>query len=171
MKKLLLGIVALVLVGAGCLPIANKPVNGQWRLAFELPSGWIMVAPYSVPGKSEKLSPLDEQVERDDSEIYLQSSNKAICWMSGNCAEGSVSEGEQIKVSALDAHRVLDLKELKDLGNGFYVRLDKADVYYLITDSAKYQFIAVGKAETFKEIILSAKVVTHYTDRATIEVK
>ncbi|MFA5945793.1 MAG: hypothetical protein WC802_02700 [Patescibacteria group bacterium] len=171
MKKIVLAFVALVLAGAGCVPVANKPIDGKWRLAFDLPSGWVMVEPYSVPGKTEKLKPLDENVKRDDSEIYLQSLDKAICWTGGNCAEGSATEGEQIKASALDSHRVLDLKELKDLGNGFYVRLDKADTYYLVTDSAKYQFNAVGDAEALKKIILSAKVVNHYTDRATIEVK
>lgn len=184
MKRLFLGLIGLVLIGAGCIPVANKPVDGKWRLAFDLPSGWVMVVPYEVPGKGETLKPLSDGVRRDDSEIYLQSTDKAICWSSGGpCAEGSVlNEGQQIRVTVLDARRKLDLKELTDLGHGFYLKpgstapadgpeLLARDIYYFVSDTNTYEFRYTGDASIVKKVILSAKVVTHYTDLPTVKVE
>lgn len=182
MKKLLVSLIGLVLVGAGCLPVANKPVDGKWQLAFDLPSGWVMVVPYEVSGTGTA-KPVSDGIRRDDSEIYLQSTDRPICYSSGGpCAEGSASEGDQVRVSVLDSHRRLDVTELKDLGRGFYLKagpttpadgpeLLARDTYYLKTDKATYQFSYMGNAEMVKKIILSAKEVTHFTDIPMIEVK
>ncbi len=182
MKKYLLGFLGLLIMGAGCLPVANKTVNGPWQLAFDLPSGWVMVQPYTVAGIGDA-RPLNQAVRRDDSEVYLQSTDKAICYTSGGpCAAGSVSEGEQIHVTVLDPRRKLDLTELTDLKDGFYMKAGSTeradgpevmsrDIYYYKTDKATYQFKFSGDADSVKKIILSAELVTHFTDVPSIQVQ
>ncbi len=172
-----------MLVGAGCIPVANKPVEGKWQLAFDLPSGWIMVEPYDVPSEG-KIKPLNEGVRRDDSEVYLQSSNTPICLTTGGaCAEGSiVNTGNLIYVTILDPHRSFDASKLTDLKNGFYLKPAPAEptggpaaiareMYYLKTDKGVYQFEYMGDANTIKNIILSAKLVAHFTDVPVVEVQ
>ena len=182
MKKLLTAFFALVLVGAGCIPVANKPVDGKWQLAFDLPSGWVMAVPYEVSGEGN-VKPLSDAVRRDDSEIYLQSADKPICFSSGGpCAAGTVTNDQQILVTVLDSHRKLDVTELTDLKNGFYLKagpttpadgpeLLARDLYYFKTENATYQFQYTGDAAAAKKIILSAKLVTHFTDVPSIEVQ
>ncbi|MFA5947264.1 MAG: hypothetical protein WC813_04580 [Patescibacteria group bacterium] len=182
MKKILVGFLGLLLVGAGCLPIANKPVDGKWQLAFDLPKGWVMVTPYEASGEG-KIKPVNEAVRRNDTEVYLQSTDKPICFTSGGpCAEGSVTEGTLISASQLDSHRTLP-KEREDLKNGLSrVKLCEAGgecqignqgnyTYYLETEKGNFTFSYGGDAQDVESIIKSAKVVTHYTDLPTVEVK
>jgi hypothetical protein len=182
MKKLLVGFLGLLLVGAGCLPVANKPVDGKWKLAFDLPQGWVMVVPYEASGEG-KVKPVSDGVRRNDSEVFLQSSNQPICFTSGGpCKEGAATEGTVISVSAIDSHRALP-KNREDLKNGFSrVKLceDGGECqignagnyeYYLETETGNYSFKYNGDAKNVESIIKSAKMVTHFTDLPSVEVQ
>lgn len=175
MKKLLFAFALLLSIGAGCLPVANKPVEGDWYLAFNLPEGWIMVEPYHIGDDTS----LETDISRENSELVLQNSDKPLCQTSGApCPEGSIPlEGDlmRVRVMKLDSRRVLP-ENLEDLGKGFYrLKLceDNEDCriagagnyeYYLKADDANYKFMYAGDTKTAEKVIKSAKVVTKFTD-------
>jgi len=180
MNKLLLGLIGLVLVGAGCIPVANAPVDGKWPLTFTLPSGWVMVEPYTNSTK-----PVSDAVTRDLSTVWLQSSNDKLCLaLYDVCPAKDLADGGTIvKVTKFDSHRVLP-KNLKDLGNSLFrdegfcdAIVDTApghscvDPYYLKAGDINYHFQIEGDVKVADEVIRSAKLVTHFTDVTTIQVK
>ncbi|MEK7183029.1 MAG: hypothetical protein AAB776_00155 [Patescibacteria group bacterium] len=181
MKKVILALGLLLAVGGGCVSLGklggDKVVEGDWSLAFDLPSGWFMTAPYQSPN-TEAVVPT-QSVEKLDNEIYLQTTDKAIL-TGGVGAEASVPadsyvtlEGNsQIRVSRLDPRRVVP-SEAEDMGNGFSkVKLcddgGECEIYghhnydyYLETEDAIYKFIVYGQdINQIEDIIKSAEVVT-----------
>jgi hypothetical protein len=163
MKKFLLLIPALLLLGAGCSFVANAPVEGKWQLAFDLPAGWIMAVPYEEDGT------VSQEVRRDDSEVWLQDTE-------------TLAPTNKIEATKLDSHRALPT-EREDLKNGFF-RVKMCEEggactagghgnydYYLATDEGNYKFEYFGDLKVVEPIIKSAKRVTHYTDVPTIEVQ
>jgi hypothetical protein len=69
MKKLLLALGMLLVVGGGCLSLGKgKEVVGDWHLAFDLPTGWVMVTPYQEPD-SETVVP-SQSVDRELNEVF-----------------------------------------------------------------------------------------------------
>ncbi len=181
MKKLFALLGVLLLVGGGCLSLGklgnDKVVAGDWHLAFDLPSGWVMVVPYQTPN-TEPVVP-SQAVDRDNNEVYLQTTDKAIV-IGGIAPEAEVpaetyvtlSGQTQIRVSQLDPRRVVP-SEAEDLGDGFFkLKMCEAGEdcqlggrsnydYYFKTDSANYKFIVYGDdTKLAEDIISSAEVVT-----------
>jgi hypothetical protein len=169
MKKLLLSLGLLLAVGGGCVNVGDltgnlggdKTVEGDWHLAFDLPSGWVMVEPYENPDV-EAVVP-NQEVDRDMTEVYLQSTDKAI--VEGETPDGEVVPADtyvqedftQIRVTRLDTRRVIP-SEAEDLGDGFF-KLE--DDFYLKTDDANYKFEIRGDDRNRAEdVIMSAEVVT-----------
>jgi hypothetical protein len=182
MKKVILALGLLLAVGGGCVSVgklgADKTVEGDWYLAFDLPSGWVMTAPYQAPN-TEAVA-VSQDVDRDSNEIYLQTTDKAI--VGGGIAPDAevptdsyvslLPDNTQIRVSRLDPGRHIP-DGAEDLGNSFYkVELceDGEDCqiggrhnydYYLETEDAKYKFIVYGvDTDKAEDIITSAEVVT-----------
>ncbi len=164
----------LVLMGGGCAAsgivssiTGNGNVEGKWRLAFELPAGWVMVGEYDAP-KTDPVIP-SQDVTRDAATIMLQSTEKAI--VESGVPENTVSTETYvtsnytfIRVDVLDARRVIP-RDAENLGNGFFFAEEK---YYFVTEAGeKYQFVISqngGDDAVARAIILSAKPVTVFTD-------
>jgi hypothetical protein len=160
MKKFLLGFALLLSIGAGCLPIANKTVDGKWALTFDLPAGWTMLRTYDTGSNL----PVSEEVKRDDASVYLQDTKDRIA------ADNKTAT--KVEATVLDSHRVVSTDEMTDLGNGFYKDGDTA--YYLVTEKAKYKFTVLQGGENVSKvegIVKSAREVTHFTDQSQVEVK
>lgn len=181
MKKVLFGLFALVLLGAGCMPTAK--VQGDWYLAFDLPQDWVMVRQYNP---TSELAPVAEGITRDLSDIVLQSTPANVYVSPGYLPnEEDLGEGvtrddlktddfTSIRVLKLDARRVVP-SEAEDLGGGFYREQLCEDggecqiggksnyQYYFVSEAGeKYQFIIVQQGQELKvaeEVILSAKPV------------
>ncbi|MFZ2681706.1 MAG: hypothetical protein WAZ14_01260 [Patescibacteria group bacterium] len=181
MKKLLVVLGALLIVGGGCLSLGKgggqKTVEGDWYLTFSLPVGWLTLAPYQEP--DTKAVDTVKTITRDLNEIFLQTSDKPIV-SAGAAPEVdvpaesyvSINEHTQVRVSRLDPRRVVP-SEAESLGDDFYKLMlceDGGDCqlsgrynydYYLKTDDANYKFIVYGQDITAAEkIILSSKLVT-----------
>ncbi len=172
----------LLVMGAGCL-FGQREVAGDWYLAFDLPSEWVMVDDYNDPGS--KAVELDYEVDRTDSEVVLQNIDKPIVFSNGVTPEESVpadsyvmTSGTRITVTHLDSRRVIP-SDAEDLGDGFFqVKLcDEGGEcqiggahnyeYYFVQDDAKFKFQVSTHAENkqtaiaeVESIIRSAKLVT-----------
>lgn len=184
----LLSLAAVLLLGAGCSNLSlggTKEVEGDWDLAFDLPSGWVMAAPYDSDELEEADFALDTEVGESDSEIFLQSSDKPVYLSSGEVSDEITElegQGElvvnkpMIKVTRLDERRLIP-DEAEDVGRG-YSRIKLCEEgedcqaggrlnydYYLETEEGKYKFIAYHMSESEAEdLITSAEVVTVHPD-------
>ncbi len=178
MKKALFSLLALVILGGGCTALP-KTVEGDWFLAFDMPSEWVMVRPYMLGGEA---IPLEEGITRDTADIVLQSTSKGVITGASLpddetlalIGEVQADDFSYIRVLKLDDRRVIP-SEAEDLGNGFY-KLKLCDDggecqagnkynydYYLETEESKYQFITYLKGqdiEKAQDVILSAEEVT-----------
>ncbi|MEK7632919.1 MAG: hypothetical protein AAB473_03955 [Patescibacteria group bacterium] len=187
MKRLLLSISAavLLLTGAGCTSgivssiTGGNAVEGKWKLAFDLPSGWVEVVGYAQP--NESLPTLSQDVNHTMETVSLQSTDKPIARTTTPVdtisKEGYVStDYTKIDVDTLDSRRSIP-KDATDLGSGFWKAAGVANdckpgscttTYYLQTSSGeKYMFTVwqVGQEASVAEaVILSAKPVTSFTD-------
>lgn len=174
--RLLLPALALVLLGAGCFGGDKVDVvEGDWLLAFDLPSDWVMVAPYD---QSEGLN-LDRKITRNSSEVILQNTEKTV-WR-GNLPEDTSElpefEAESyifVSVTQLDERRIIP-SEAVAMEDHFF-RFDPCSVaedcgganaptyeYYLEHADRKYKFkLFVKNADSIdgQEVIMSAKRVT-----------
>lgn len=177
MKKLFsaLAIGGLVLMGGGCAAsnvvssiIGDDNVEGKWRLAFDLPEGWVMVAEYDEP--RENIVTPDQNVTHDLPTVLLQSTSKAI--VQGGAPDAAIVPAEtyvtkdysSIRVDRLDERRIIP-KDAEDLGNGFSTSEGK---YYFVSSSGeKYQFVITSDDKDLTDeiaVILSATTVTVFTD-------
>ncbi len=153
MKNIIFSVLGLLLIGAGCL--GGKSVEGDWWLAFDLPTDWAMASAYDLTSESPDSFSLDVNREMDD--IVLQSTVNAIQKVDG---EYTPNDFAHIRVLRLDDRRIIP-SEAEDLGNGFFKESDEN--YYLETETGKYQFkiIMQGSAgQSVEEVILSAQAVT-----------
>lgn len=187
MKKLFsaLAIGVMVLAGGGCAAsdfvssiVGDTNVEGKWRLAFDLPEGWVMAKEYDEP--RENVVTPDQNVTHDLATVILQSTEKAIV-QGGRPDAAKVSEEtyvvanySSIRVDRLDERRIIP-KDAEDLGNGFSTSEGK---YYFVSSSGeKYQFVITSDDKDLTDeiaVILSAKTVTVFTDApadATAEVQ
>jgi len=169
MKKIIVLIFGLVLIGGGCFG-ANKVVEGDWWLAFDLPDDWVMTRDYNL-ATDDTPDAFFQSVNRERFDVILQSSSEPI----QKEGEGYSTENfSRIHVIQMDERRVIP-SESEDLGNGFFRNDICAEVeddacadfgtyeYYLEINGSKYQFkvIHVGTAaEQTEDIILSAQSVT-----------
>ncbi len=188
MKKFFsaLAISGMVLMGGGCAasniisPISSdNDIEGQWRLAFALPEGWVQVEGYSQP--NTELPTLSQDVDHTMGMVTLQSTEKPIARTTtpaeSIAKDAYVTENyTKIDVDWLDARRPIP-KDAEDLGNGFWKAAPIANdctpgscttTYYLqAPDGEKYLFTVwqEGQDLTVAEaVILSAEPVTVFTD-------
>ncbi len=187
MKRLLfsLGAAVLLLTGAGCASNIVSSISGggnaegKWKLAFDLPSGWVQVEGYAQP--NTELLTLSQEVNHTMGMITLQSTDKPIARTTTPDAsiatEGYVTSNyTKIDVDWLDARRSVP-KDATDLGNGFWKAAPVADdcapgscttTYYFKTEAGeKYLFTVWQSGQELsvaEKVILSAKVVTKFTD-------
>jgi hypothetical protein len=159
MKKLLITLVAVSLIGAGCLKKADDSYN--WALDFSLPSGWVAVAPYSELGEPIKL---DQPITEELSEIFLQTGEKHIVTLEDDkiptdmSQYGAYEKDSYVRISVirLSERRIIPTSA-EDLGKGFYKEGDK---YYFQGKEGKYQFTVKAEGMDLNEaekVILSAK--------------
>lgn len=185
MKAILMGaLAALVLVGAGCL--GSKEVEGKWRLAFDLPEGWIMAEAYRAD--LDEVVTVSTEVTRDASDVVLQSTALPV-YAGGVKPQDSVDartyiteDFTLIQVYRLDESRVIPSKA-EDLGEGWY-RLKLCEIgedctlygqynydyYYRSPLAGKYKFSIATDGQDVERaiaVIRSAQAVTVFTDQAT----
>ncbi|PIX62418.1 hypothetical protein CO057_02030 [Candidatus Uhrbacteria bacterium CG_4_9_14_0_2_um_filter_41_50] len=163
MKKILLFLGALALIGADCIG-GTKTVEGDWYLAFDLPSDWVMTTVYS-----EGTMPIGlDGVSLEDSEIYLQSSSLHMIFDDSEVPEEFVEKVGEVKRDDMTRISILRLSsrrhlpdDVEDLGDGFY---KLGDLYYFEGESGdKYMFTVEQMGQDIsvaQEVILSAKEVT-----------
>ncbi len=189
MKRLLFsfGAAVLLLTGAGCLSSFTSGTadsadpTGKWKLDFDLPSGWVEVVNYPQPLKTAVT--LSKDVNHTMGVITLQNTDKAIARTT--TPEASVPTDSyvtanytKIDVDWLDSRRAIP-KDATDLGNGFYKAAASTEPcdpgscttsYYFKTDAGeKYLFTVWQNGQDIsvaEPVILSAKVVTEFTDTA-----
>jgi len=176
MKNIFISLVlgVLVLAGAGCAASGmisslsgDANVEGKWKLAFDLPEGWAMVKEYDEP-RIDAVTP-SQEITHDLSTVILQNTSKAI--VEGGLPKDTVSSDTyvtsaytMIRADRLDPRRIIP-KDAENLGNGFF--LAEGKYYFQSSTGEKYQFVVTnngGSEETARAIILSAKVVTVFTD-------
>lgn len=182
---LLLGLASVLLLGAGCASNlslgGDKEVEGDWDLVFNLPSGWVMAAPYDSDELEEDNFALNTDVGQSDSEIFLQASDKPVYLTASDTPEviaGFEAAGEVVvnkpvvKVTRLDERRLIP-DEAEDVGRG-YSRVKLCEDgescqtggrlnydYYYETEDGKYKFVAYHMTwQEAEDIITSAEVVT-----------
>jgi hypothetical protein len=178
MKKALFGLFILVLIGGGC--VFNRPVEGDWFLAFDMPEGWVMVKSYMLGSEA---IPINDAITRDISEIVIQSTSKGVYYSTGSMpdeltlqriGEIETENFSYIRVLKLDDRRIIP-SDAEDLGDGFS-KLKICDDggectaggrynydYYLQTENGKFQFLITLKGHDIDEaedLILSAQEVT-----------
>lgn len=179
MKKLL-ALFSLLLLGAGCLPIANKQVEGRWHLAFDLPKDWVMVKPYEADSRA----PVNYDVRKEDTSVYLQNTDQKIC-RTTECPEDTVTIGSGhvfIEATMLDPRRVLP-EEAEDIGNGFLkIKLCEDGgpcqangagnyQYFYKGEQGNYKFTYYGAASEAERVITSAEEVTKFIEGTQVEVE
>lgn len=184
---LALGAMVLVLTGAGCaasnvvsvITGNDGVIEGKWKLAFDLPEGWVQVEGYAQPNK--EVPTLSQDVNHTMGMITLQSTSKPIA-RTTTPAESIPKDAyvtadyTKIDVDFLDPRRSIP-KDATDLGNGFFRASPVANdctpgscttTYYLKTvDNVKYMFTVwqVDQEPAVAEkVILSAKPVARFTD-------
>ncbi len=172
---LALAMSGIVLLGGGCAAsnivssvVGNADVEGKWRLAFDLPEGWVMVTEYNEPRESV-VTP-NQSVTRDLPTVILQSTEKAI--VEGGTPDAAkvpaetyvVRDYSSIRVDRLDTRRIIP-KDGEDLGNGFSTSEGK--YYFVSASEEKYQFVITSDDNDLTDeiaVILSAVTVTDFID-------
>src|SRR3989338_3277691 len=178
MKTILLAAFVLILAGGGCSGVANE-VSGKWRLAFDMPEGWVMVKNYKQDSNS--VPELSEDVNRNLADVVLQSTSLPV-YTGGIALDASVDANAYamddfafIRAFRIDARRIIP-SEAEDLGDGWFrVKLCEANedctiygahnyaYYYVAASGDKYMFTltTVGRsADEAVDVIMTAKEAT-----------
>lgn len=160
MKKIVLGLCSLVLIGAGCAPGSTQVADSDWWLALDLPEDWVMVAHYGdkVP------DPTSVAITSAMSDVVVQSTALPI-ELEGEqldeTIEAFVSEDyTYIRIFRYDDRKVIP-SEATDLGDGFYYDdSGEGESYWYEGEYGKYRFhltIDSQDRETASDVILSAQ--------------
>ena len=191
MKKLFLGLAAIMLVGAGCLNLPSlgqgRDISGNWYLAFNLPSGWIMTREYEVENQGK----IDQNVDRTQNTIILQSTDHPAYIDSGAPVEDIATDAvkdnfSKITVTRLDERRLIP-SEAKDIGHGLFQLTNCDDggdcqtnglsnnEYYFQGTDAKYKMvIQYAGGDNYEadaeKAIKSVQEVTVHTDQPADQV-
>lgn len=180
MKKLLVSSFLLVALGAGCVTSLGGEVRGPWKLAFDLPQGWIMAAPYT-DGKYFNT----QTITPDLSEVVLQSTDKPALREAelpdgADAATYVTTDFTRIRAMSLYAGTQVP-ESAEDLGDGFYKvttcegdacvdSISPVQYYYVSPDGQKFKFFVIQEGQDLalaESIILSAKLVTESTATET----
>ena len=167
MKRIFLGALTLLLIGAGCFAgeVPEEPgVQSDWWLAFDLPEGWAELPDYSLNFPEQRLLPID----RDMTDIILQSTNLPIV-LEDDEPTDALEEYVDTDYTFMRIYRYDPRNSIpddaEDLGNGFFkhVRDDGVIRYYLVGEHGKYRFYPEQNGhslEQAEEVILSAVEIT-----------
>ncbi len=163
-QRILLGFLALTLIGAGCFSSSKEAsdttydASPDWWLSFDLPGGWVMVRHY------EEDAPIDLGIPIGPSltDIVLQSTDKNI-WIS---ADRSPSEDELLEIGGEDqivyddytyiralhlGSRNLIPEEAEDIGDGFWrLMLCEASSECDANDGSNYEYYFETEEEKYK---------------------
>lgn len=179
MKKIILGLFVLLLMGAGCFGGGQQQaVEGDWWLAFDLSDDWVMVRPYTPMNGIY----LEGVIDRELTDVYVQNTEGTIVYR-GAAPESDEDTDEQyvtedytlIRVTHLDERRLLP-RNAEELRDGFHrVYLCEGeepgcvpgtgadyDYYYVASNGAKFKFVINQEGQTLdvaEEIIFSAQEV------------
>ena len=187
MKTIVLAALALVLLGGGCVGSPSE-VSGKWRLAFDLPEGWVMVKNYRQDSNS--VPELSEDVNRNLADVVLQSTSLPV-YTGGIALDASVDANAYamddfafVRAFRIDARRIMPA-DAEDLGNGWLrVKLCEPDedctiygahnytYYYEAPSGDKYMFNITTSGQTADQaitVIMSAEEVAAFTDTPVIE--
>ena len=157
MKKLLLLMIGLVLVGAGC---GQKTVDSEWRLGFiEADENWHLVSAYR---DRDNLEELQDELDYDSVDAVIQTTPNFI--FTGEVPEDTSGYGDfvtedyiKITMERMDPRRNLP-RDAEDIGKGFY-KVSETE-YYLELADEKYRFLVELEGRDASEaeaLILSAR--------------
>lgn len=173
-------VVGLAVVGFGCAEapkaapqtsdngtslIAEEKVEGVWHLAFDLPTGWVMVPQYT---EDDDKKPTEGIIDNQMTDVVLQSTDKIIALTgSSELEEGTyVTDGYiYIRAFRIDKSSIIPA-EAEDIGNGFS-KLEKGVnlTYYMRGEYANYKFVVYWDEQEIsvaEGVITSAKEVTDF---------
>lgn len=179
-KALIVLVVGLAVAGFGCAEqpvasprtsengtslVAKEKVEGVWHLAFNLPSGWVMVPQY-IEDSNKK--PTDSTVDNQMTDVVLQSTDKTVALTgSSPLAEGTyvTDDYTYIRAFRLDKSSVIPA-EAVDIGNGFSKFEQGVNVtFYMRGEYANYKFVVYWDEQDLavaQGVITSAKEVTDF---------
>lgn len=157
MKKLLLLVIGLVLVGAGC---GASNIESDWVLGFtEAGENWHLVPAYR---DRDELKDMQKDLSFDSLDAVIQTTESFI--FTGDAPEDLSEYGEavtedyiKITMERMDSRRNIPA-DAESLGKGFY-KVSETE-YYLELPDEKYQFLVEleGRdASEAEQLILSAK--------------
>ncbi|MFA6130803.1 MAG: hypothetical protein WC730_00875 [Patescibacteria group bacterium] len=190
MKKLLIPLVGLLFLGAGCLGFGSggQAIVGDWWLNFSLPQGWVVTRDYRA---SDATAKLNTEIDSSLSDLVIQSTDKLILTSGqaadlsgGNTADQYINENyTAIRVFHLDARSIVP-SEAEDIGDGFK-KLDLCAtsetctydgssryVYYFETGVEKFKFTILQNGQTIdvaESTIKTAQLVTAFTEDQSAE--
>lgn len=128
MKRFFFGVLALILLGAGCVGSGslgteesyNADNDPAWWLSFDLPEGWVRVAHYDG---GTKTMPTDETINVRLTDIVLQNTDLPILFDGDEPSESweSYIESDYAYVRVFRYTSMRPVPDTAtDLGNGFY---------------------------------------------------
>lgn len=148
--------------------VAKEKVEGVWHLAFNLPTGWVMVPQYT---EDDDKKPTEGIIDNQMTDVVLQSTDKIVALTgSSPLAEGTfVTDGyTYIRAFRLDKSSIIPA-EAQDIGNGFSKFEQGVNVtLYMRGEYANYKFIVYRDEQDLsiaESVITSAQEVTDFVTK------
>ncbi len=157
MKQLFIALIAIMLVGAGCL--GSGSVESDWVLGFTKMDGWHLVNAYT---DRDERADMERDLKFDSVDAVIQTTSDFI--VTGDVPETTerygafVSENYiKITMERMDARRRVP-SDAEELGKGF-LKVSETE-YYLQLPDETYRFLIEAEGRSLEEaeaLILSAK--------------
>lgn len=179
-KAFVVLVVGLAMVGFGCAEqpkaapqtsengtslVTEEKVEGVWHLAFDLPTGWVMVPQYI---EDDDKKPTEGTVDNHMTDVVVQSTEKIIALTgSSELAEGTyvTDDYTYIRAFRLDKSSIIPA-EAQDIGDGFS-KLEKGVnvTFYMRGEYANYKFVVYRDEQDLsvaEGVITTAEEVTEF---------